>query len=158
MEEKVPMTSNGYAELNEELKRLKFVERPRIVAAIEEARGHGDLSENAEYHSAREQQSFNEGRIMELEGALSHAQVIDTKTLSGDKVMFGATVTVEDADEGNQNTYQIVGQYETNLEKGHISLLSPIAKALIGKKLGDIVEVKTPKGEKSYEILAVEYI
>ncbi len=158
MEEKVPMTSNGYAELNEELKRLKFVERPRIVAAIEEARGHGDLSENAEYHSAREQQSFNEGRIMELEGALSHAQVIDTKTLSGDKVMFGATVTLEDADEGSQNTYQIVGQYETNLDKGHISLLSPIAKALIGKKLGDIVDVKTPKGEKSYEILAVDYI
>ncbi len=158
MEEKVPMTSNGYTELNEELKRLKFVERPRIVAAIEEARGHGDLSENAEYHSAREQQSFNEGRIMELEGALSHAQVIDTKSLSGDKVMFGATVKLEDLDEGHQNTYQIVGQYETNLEKGKISLLSPIAKALIGKNLGDVVDVKTPKGEKSYEILSVQYI
>ncbi len=158
MEEKVPMTRKGYEELNTELKRLKFEERPRIVAAIEEARGHGDLSENAEYHSAREQQSFIEGRIMELEGALSHAQVIDTKTLSGDKILFGATVTLSDADTEQESTYQIVGQYEANLEKGLISLLSPLAKALIGKELGDLVEVKTPKGEKSYEILSVQYI
>ena len=158
MEEKVPMTKQGYQNLNEELKHLKFEERPRIVAAIEEARGHGDLSENAEYHSAREQQSFIEGRIQELEGALSHAQVIDTATLSGDKVLLGATVKLSDADTEEEATYQIVGQYEANLEKGLISLLSPLAKALIGKELGDIVEVNTPRGEKSYEILSVQYI
>ncbi len=158
MEEKVPMTVQGYEELNEELKRLKFVERPRIVAAIEEARSHGDLSENAEYHSAREQQSFTEGRIQELEGALSHAQVIDTKTLSGKKVLFGATVDIQDLETENDKTYQIVGQYEANLEKGLISLLSPLAKSLIGKEIGDIVDVKTPKGEKSYEILNVRYL
>ena len=116
MEEKVPMTKSGYQNLTDELKRLKFEERPRIVAAIEEARGLGDLSENAEYHSAREQQSFIEGRIQELEGALSHAQVIDTQTLSGDKVLFGATVTLSDADTEKESTYQIVGQYEANLE------------------------------------------
>jgi transcription elongation factor GreA len=158
MEEKVPMTKQGYQNLNDELKHLKFEERPRIVAAIEEARGHGDLSENAEYHSAREQQSFIEGRIQELEGALSHAQVIDTAALSGDKVLFGATVQLSDADTEEKSTYQIVGQYEANLEKGLISLLSPLAKALIGKELGDIVEVNTPRGEKSYEILSVKYI
>lgn len=158
MEEKVPMTKNGHQNLSDELKRLKFVERPRIVAAIEEARGHGDLSENAEYHSAREQQSFIEGRIQELEGALSHAQVIDTAALSGDKVLFGATVSLSDADTEQESTYQIVGQYEANLDKGLISLLSPLAKALIGKETGDIVEVKTPRGEKSYEILSVKYV
>ena len=158
MEEKIPMTSNGYENLSTELKRLKFEERPRIVAAIEEARGHGDLSENAEYHSAREQQSFNEGRIMELESALARAQVIDIKSLSGDKVLFGATVTLEDSETGAQHSYQIVGQYEANLEKGHISLLSPIARALIGKNKGDFVDVITPKGEKSYEILNVQFI
>ena len=158
MEEKVPMTKQGYQNLNDELKHLKFEERPRIVAAIEEARGHGDLSENAEYHSAREQQSFIEGRIQELEGALSHAQVIDTAALSGDKVLFGATVQLSDADTEEKSTYQIVGQYEANMEKGLISLLSPLAKALIGKELGDIVEVNTPRGEKSYEILSVKYI
>ena len=158
MEEKVPMTKQGYQNLNDELKHLKFEERPRIVAAIEEARGHGDLSENAEYHSAREQQSFIEGRIQELEGALSHAQVIDTAALSGDKVLFGATVKLSDADTEEESTYQIVGQYEANLEKGLISLLSPLAKALIGKELGDIVEVNTPRGEKSYEILSVKYV
>ncbi len=158
MEEKIPMTSNGYDDLSTELKRLKFEERPRIVAAIEEARGHGDLSENAEYHSAREQQSFNEGRIMELESALARAQVIDIKSLSGEKVLFGATVTLEDSETGDQHSYKIVGQYEANLEKGHISLLSPIARALIGKNKGDFVDVITPKGEKSYEILNVQFI
>lgn len=158
MEEKVPMTKQGYQDLTDELKRLKFEERPRIVAAIEEARGHGDLSENAEYHSAREQQSFIEGRIQELEGALSHAQVIDTTALSGDKIVFGATVKLSDADTEQESTYQIVGQYEANLDKGLISLLSPLAKALIGKEIGDIVEVKTPRGEKSYEILSVKYV
>lgn len=158
MSDKVPMTIEGNSALNEELKRLKYQERPRIVAAIEEARGHGDLSENAEYHSAREQQSFVEGRIQELEGALSHAQVIDVKTLSGDKVLFGATVHVSDIDTEEKKKYQIVGQYEANLEKGKVSLLSPLAKALIGKQIGDIVDVNTPKGEKSYEILDVKFI
>lgn len=158
MEEKVPMTVQGYNLLNDELKRLKFFERPRIVAAIEEARSHGDLSENAEYHSAREQQSFTEGRIQELEGALSHAQVIDTRTLSGTKIRFGATVNIQDLDTEEEKIYQIVGQYEANLEKGLISFLSPLAKALIGKELGDIADVKTPKGEKSYEILNVQYL
>ena len=158
MSDSVPMTAQGYEALNTELKRLKYVERPRIVAAIEEARGHGDLSENAEYHSAREQQSFNEGRIQELESALSHAQVIDPKSLSGEKVLFGATVCLSDDDTGDEKKYQIVGQYEADLEKGKISLLSPIAKALIGKQIGDIVDVRTPKGEKSYEILDVQFI
>lgn len=158
MSDAVPMTVQGYEALNIELKRLKYTERPRIVAAIEEARGHGDLSENAEYHSAREQQSFNEGRIQELEGALSHAQVIDPKSLSGDKVLFGATVSLSDDDTGDEKKYQIVGQYEADLENGKISLMSPIAKALIGKQIGDIVDVRTPKGEKSYEILDVQFI
>ncbi|MBR4927653.1 MAG: transcription elongation factor GreA [Alphaproteobacteria bacterium] len=158
MTETVPMTAQGHMALNEELKRLKYIERPRIVAAIEEARGHGDLSENAEYHSAREQQSFNEGRIQELESALSHAQVIDPTKLSGEKVLFGATVSLCDDDTGDEKRYQIVGQYEADLEQGKISLLSPIAKALIGKQIGDIVDVKTPKGEKSYEILDVQFI
>ena len=158
MEEKVPMTTKGYTDLNEELKKLKYEDRPNIVAAIEEARAHGDLSENAEYHSAREQQSFIEGRIQELEGALSHAQVVDVATLSGDKILFGATVDVEDCDNSQKNTYQIVGQYEANLEKGLISFISPLAKALIGKQLGDIVEVKTPKGDKAYEVLDVRYV
>lgn len=158
MEEKIPMTAGGYDALSRELERLKSVERPRIVAAIEEARGHGDLSENAEYHSAREQQSFNEGRIAELESAVSRAQVIDPKTLSGDKVMFGATVEVLDCDTDTKHAYQIVGQYEADLEKGLISLLSPIARALIGKNAGDIVEFQTPGGTKSYEILSVKYL
>ncbi len=158
MSDSVPMTTYGYQTLNDELKRLKYEERPRIVAAIEEARGHGDLSENAEYHSAREQQSFNEGRIQELESALSHAQVIDPKSLSGDKVLFGATVSLSDDDTGDEKKYQIVGQYEADLENGKISLMSPIAKALIGKQIGDTVDVRTPKGEKSYEILDVQFI
>ncbi len=158
MEEKVPMTTTGYKNLNEELKRLKFEERPRIVAAIEEARSHGDLSENAEYHAAREQQSFIEGRIHELEGAISHAQIIDVTSFSGNKILFGATVCLSDAETEKQHTYQIVGQYEANLEKGLISLLSPMAKALIGKELGDMIEVNTPKGIKEYEILSVKYV
>ena len=158
MEEKVPMTKAGFASLNEELKKLKYEDRPHIIAAIEEARSRGDLSENAEYHSAREQQSFIEGRIQDLEGALSHAQVVDTAEMSGDKILFGATVDVSDCDTEVKSTYQIVGQYEANLERGLISFVSPLAKALIGKQLGDIVEVKTPKGEKAYEVLAVRYI
>jgi len=158
MEDKVPMTKAGFATLTEELKKLKYEDRPHIIAAIEEARSRGDLSENAEYHSAREQQSFIEGRIQDLEGALSHAQVVDTTELSGDKILFGATVDVSDCDTETKATYQIVGQYEANLEKGLISFISPLAKALIGKQLGDIVEVKTPKGDKAYEVLAVRYV
>ena len=158
MADKVPMTSVGYDQLNEELKKLKFEDRPAIVAAIEEARSHGDLSENAEYQTAREKQSFIEGRIQDLEAALSLAQVIDPKTLSGDTVLFGATVDVSDTDTDQKQTYQIVGQYEANLEKGLISHISPLAKALIGKAKGDIVEVQTPKGEKAYEILAIRFI
>ena len=158
MADKVPMTSVGYDQLNEELKKLKFEDRPAIVAAIEEARGHGDLSENAEYQTAREKQSFIEGRIQDLEAALSRAQVIDPKTLSGDAVLFGATVDVSDLDTDQKQTYQIVGQYEANLEKGLISYISPLAKALIGKEKGDIVEVQTPKGTKSYEVLAIRFI
>ncbi len=158
MTDKVPMTSAGYEQLNEELKKLKFEDRPAVVAAIEEARGHGDLSENAEYQTAREKQSFIEGRIQDLEAALSRAQVIDPKTLSGDAVLFGATVDVSDTDTDQKQTYQIVGQYEANLEKGLISYISPLAKALIGKAVGDFVEVQTPKGEKTYEVLAIRFI
>ena len=158
MADKVPMTLVGYDQLNEELKKLKFEDRPTIVAAIEEARGHGDLSENAEYQTAREKQSFIEGRIQDLESALSRAQVIDPKTLTGDAILFGATVDVSDLDTDQKQTYQIVGQYEANLEKGLISYISPLAKALIGKVKGDIVEVQTPKGTKSYEVLAIRFI
>ncbi len=158
MTDKVPMTSVGYDQLNEELKKLKFEERPAIVEAIEEARSHGDLSENAEYQTARDKQSFIEGRIQELESALSRAQVIDPKTLSGDTVLFGATVDVTDLDTDKKQTYQVVGQYEANLEKGLISHISPLAKAMIGKKAGEIVEVQTPKGEKAYEILAIRFV
>ena len=158
MAEKVPMTLVGYDQLNEELKKLKFEERPAIVAAIEEARSHGDLSENAEYQTARDKQSFIEGRIQDLEAALSLAQVIDPKTLSGDTVLFGATVDVTDLESDKKQTYQIVGQYEANLEKGLISYVSPLAKALIGKAKGDIVEVQTPKGTKAYEVLAIRFI
>ena len=158
MIDKMPITPTGFKKLEEELKNLKYNERPAVIQAISEARALGDLSENAEYHSAREQQSFNEGRIMELESALAHAQVINVKELSGDKVLFGSTVTLEDSETGVQHKYQIVGKYEANLEKGLISLLSPIARALIGKKTGDFVDVQTPKGEKSYEILDVQFI
>ena len=158
MAEKVPMTLVGYDQLNEELKKLKFEERPAIVAAIEEARSHGDLSENADYQTARDKQSFIEGRIQDLEAALSLAQVIDPKTLSGDTVLFGATVDVTDLESDKKQTYQIVGQYEANLEKGLISYVSPLAKALIGKAKGDIVEVQTPKGTKAYEVLAIRFI
>ena len=140
MSDKVPMTVEGNALLTAELKKLKFEDRPRIIAAIEEARSHGDLSENAEYHAAREQQAFAEGRIQELEGVLSHAQVIDPKTLSGDKILFGATVKLQNLETKEKKSYQIVGQYEANLEQGKISLISPLSKALIGKGRGDIAE------------------
>ncbi|WP_071672984.1 transcription elongation factor GreA [Nioella nitratireducens] len=155
--DKIPMTPKGYAALDAELKHLKSVERPAIIAAIAEAREHGDLSENAEYHSAREKQSFIEGRIKELEGLISLAQVIDPKTLSG-SIKFGATVDLVDEDTEEEKTYQIVGEAEANIEKGLLNINSPLARALIGKEEGDSVDVKTPGGSKDYEIVKVSYI
>lgn len=152
------MTKNGYEAVQEELKRLKQSERPAIIAAIAEARAHGDLSENAEYHAAKEKQSFIEGRILELENAVGRAQVIDVSTLSGDRVVFGATVDLFDEDTEEEKTYQIVGQYEADLDNGRISVLSPLARALIGKSVGDSAEVASPNGGKSYEILKVTYV
>ncbi|AAV93630.1 transcription elongation factor GreA [Ruegeria pomeroyi] len=154
--EKIPMTPSGFAALEAELKQLKSVERPAIIKAIAEAREHGDLSENAEYHSAREKQSFIEGRIKELEGVLSLADVIDPTKLSG-AIKFGARVTLVDEDTDEEKTWQIVGEHEANIEKGLLNIKSPIARALIGKDEGDSVEVKTPGGQKSYEILSIEY-
>ncbi len=151
------MTPKGYAALDAELKTLKTVERPAIIAAISEAREHGDLSENAEYHSAREKQSFIEGRIKELEGLISLAQVIDPKSLSG-AIKFGATVELVDEDTEEEKKYQIVGEAEANIEKGLLNINSPLARALIGKEEGDSVEVKTPGGSKDYEIVKISYI
>ncbi|MGY8999362.1 MAG: transcription elongation factor GreA [Rhodospirillales bacterium] len=156
--EKVPMTAGGLKTLEDELRQLKFTERHKIIKAIEIAREHGDLSENAEYHSAREKQSFIEGRILELEGIISYAEVIDPTTLSGDIVRFGATVEFTDEDTNEESTFQIVGTYEANVERGKLSVTSPTARALIGKSIGDSVEVTTPSGSKSYEIIKVNYI
>jgi transcription elongation factor GreA len=155
--EKVPMTSEGYASLDDELKRLKSVERPSVIAAISEARSHGDLSENAEYHAAKERQGWIEGRIAEIEDKISRAQVIDVSKLSGKQVKFGATVTVVDEDTEKQDRYQIVGEHEADVKKGRVSVTSPIARSLIGKETGDVVEVNTPGGVKAYEITAVEW-
>ncbi|WP_434290163.1 transcription elongation factor GreA [Celeribacter sp. SCSIO 80788] len=155
--EKILMTRAGYTALNDELKTLKSVERPAIIQAIAEARELGDLSENAEYHSAREKQSFIEGRIKELEGILSLTDVIDPKTLSG-AVKFSATVTIVDEDTDEEKTFQIVGEHEADIERGLLNIKSPLARALIGKDEGDSVEVRTPGGEKSYEILKIAYI
>jgi transcription elongation factor GreA len=155
--EKVPLTPQGYEALSEEIKRLKGPERQRIIKAIAEARAHGDLSENAEYHAAKEQQSHNEGRVMELEDMLARADVINVLALSDDSVKFGATVELVDEDTDAEATYQIVGEYEANVEAGKISIVSPIARALIGKSTGDSVEVNTPGGGRSYEILSIKY-
>lgn len=154
--EKIPMTRTGHAVLDEELKVLKSVERPAVIRAIAEAREHGDLSENAEYHAAREKQSFIEGRIKELEGILSRAEVIDPAKLSG-AIKFGATVTLSDEETGDERTYQIVGEAEANLEAGLLNIRSPLARALIGKDEGDSVEVRTPGGTKSFEVVTVRY-
>ena len=154
--EKIPMTRAGHTALEAELKHLKSVERPAIIQAIAEAREHGDLSENAEYHSAKEKQSFIEGRVKELEGAISLAEVIDPTKMSG-SIKFGATVTLVDEETDNEKTYQIVGEYEANIEKGLLNIKSPIARALIGKEEGDSVEVRTPGGDKSYEVLKIVY-
>ncbi|RME15324.1 MAG: transcription elongation factor GreA [Alphaproteobacteria bacterium] len=151
------MTRAGHAALNEELKALKTVDRPAVIKAIAEARAHGDLSENAEYHAAREKQSFIEGRVKELEAILALAEVIDPTKLSGG-VKFGATVTLVDEDTDEERTYQIVGEPEADLEKGKLNIKSPLARALIGKEEGDSVEVRTPGGEKSYEIVSIEFV
>ncbi|MEM7269427.1 MAG: transcription elongation factor GreA [Pseudomonadota bacterium] len=157
MVDKVPITVAGYAALNDELKDLKSVQRPEIIKAIAEAREHGDLSENAEYHAARERQSFIEGRIKELEGLISRADVIDPTKMSGDAIKFGATVEVADEDTDEEKTYQIVGEPEADIEAGKLNIASPLARALIGKEEGDSVEVMTPGGGKSYEILSVVF-
>jgi transcription elongation factor GreA len=155
---KVPLTKRGAEQLRAELHQLKTVDRPRIIAAIAEARAHGDLKENAEYHAAREQQSFAEGRIKEIEGKLSHAHIIDVAALdAGGKVVFGATVDLADEDTGEEVTYQIVGEDEADIKSGRISVGSPIARALIGKEEGDIATVKAPGGEKNFEIVEVRY-
>jgi len=155
--EKMPMTASGFAALEAELRHRQAVDRPRIIQQITEARGHGDLSENAEYHSAKERQSFIEGRVMELEDKLSRAQVIDVAKLTGKVVKFGATVTLIDEDTEQKAKYQIVGDLEADFAKGRISISSPLARALIGKTVGDTVEVNTPSGGRSYEVTKVEF-
>lgn len=155
--EKIPMTRAGFDQLDTELRDLRGVERPAVIRAIAEAREHGDLSENAEYHAAREKQSFVEGRIKELEMLISRAEVIDPSRLAG-SVKFGATVTLLDEDTGKERTYQIVGEAEADLERGLLNIRSPLARALIGKDEGDSVEVVTPGGEKSYEIISIRYV
>lgn len=154
--EKIPMTRVGHSALEAELKQLKTVERPAIIEAIASARELGDLKENAEYHSAREKQGFIEGRIKELEAVIGLAEVIDPASLSG-AIKFGATVTLVDEDTDEEKTWQIVGEHEANVEKGLLNIKSPIARALIGKEEGDSVEVRTPGGEKSYEVLSISY-
>jgi transcription elongation factor GreA len=155
--EKVPMTESGYQALESELKRLTSEERPRIIQAISDARTHGDLSENAEYHAAKEAQSLNEGRIAELEDKISRAEVIDVSKLSGSTIKFGATVTLVDEDTEEKKVYRIVGDTEADVKEGRISISSPIARALIGKSKGDSVEVTAPGGARSYEVLRVAY-
>ena len=154
--DKIPLTRTGYDKLDAELKQLKSEERPAVIRAIAEAREHGDLSENAEYHAAREKQSFIEGRVKELESVLSLADVIDPSKLSG-PIKFGATIQIVDEDTDEEKTYQIVGEPEANLEQGLLNLKSPIARALIGKEEGDSVEARTPGGTRSYEILSIDY-
>jgi transcription elongation factor GreA len=154
---KVPMTAEGYSRLEEELRHLKSVERPAVIRAIAEARDHGDLSENAEYHAARERQSFIEGRVAELEDKIARAEVIDVSKLSGKEVKFGATVTLLDEDTEEKASYQIVGQDEADIAARRLSVTSPLARALIGKHVGDAIEVTTPGGSKSYEITRIAF-
>ncbi len=156
--EKVPMTPAGYSRIEEELRRLKHTERPAVIQAISEARAHGDLSENAEYHAAKERQGWIEGQILELEDKVSRAEVIDVSKLEGDTVKFGATVTLIDEDSEQKKTWQIVGDYEADVKSGKISISSPIARALIGKKKGDSVEVSAPGGSRSYEVGKVQFV
>jgi transcription elongation factor GreA len=156
--EKVPMTAEGYHALDEELKRLKTTERPAVIAAIGEARLHGDLSENAEYHAAKDRQGWIEGQIAEIEDKMARAQVIDVSKLSGAQVKFGATVSVIDEDTEEKARYQIVGEHEADVKQGRVSITSPIARAMIGKESGETVEVNTPNGVKAYEITKVEWV
>jgi transcription elongation factor GreA len=156
--DKVPMTGEGYHTLDEELKRLKTQERPSVIAAISEARTHGDLSENAEYHAAKERQGWIEGRIAVIEDQIARAQVIDVSKLSGSQVKFGATVSVVDEDTEEAARYQIVGEHEADVRRGKVSIVSPIARAMIGKEQGDVVEVNTPGGVKAYEITKIEWV
>ena len=155
---KIPMTANGYDNLQKELKKLLNEERPNIIEAIAEARSHGDLSENAEYQYAKEQQSLIEGKIADLESAVSRAEVIDVKSLEGDDIKFGATVEIEDDDTGESVTYQIVGEYESDIKNNKLSVNSPLAKGLINKVIDDVVEINSPKGQKSYTIKSVKYV
>jgi transcription elongation factor GreA len=154
---KIPMTADGYGRLVEELKQLKTIERPAIIRAIAEAREHGDLSENAEYHAARERQSFIEGRVLELEDKISRAEIIDVSKLSGKVIKFGATVTLIDEDTDEKSAYQIVGEDEADIKSKRLAITAPLARALVGKKVGDQVEVTTPGGSKSYEIAKVQF-
>lgn len=155
--EKIPMTQAGLSQLEMEFKRLRSEERPAVIRALAEAREHGDLSENAEYHAARERQSFIEGRLAELEDILSRAQVIDTSHLQDDVVRFGATVVLADEDTEEQSKYRLVGSHEADASNGLLSVTSPLGRALIGKALGDVVEVTTPKGSRSYEVINIAY-
>ncbi len=152
------MTAQGLARLEEELKHLKAIARPEAIRSIAEAREHGDLSENAEYHAARERQSFIEGRVAELEDKMARAEVIDISSLSGNTVTFGATVTLVDEDTDEKLTYQLVGELEADVKEGRLAVTAPLARAVIGKEVGDTVEVNTPKGEKAYEILKVKFV
>ena len=152
------MTAEGYQALDEDLKRLKTIERPAVIAAIAEARSHGDLSENAEYHAAKERQGWIEGQIADIEDKMARAQVIDVSKLSGNQVKFGATVSLVDEDTEEEARYQIVGEHEADVRSGKISIASPIARAMIGKEKGDVVEVNTPGGVKAYEILKIEWV
>ena len=156
--ERAPMTASGLAKLEKEIIYLKHEERPSIIKAIEEARAHGDLSENAEYHAAKERQSFVEGRILEVDDLIARAEVIDPSQLSGDTVLFGATVVVADEDTDEKTTYTIVGSHEGDIGSGLLSVTAPLARALIGKTIGDSVEVKAPNGEKFYEIISVKFV
>ena len=155
--DKVPMTLEGFSNLKIELKRLKTVERPEIIKAIATAREHGDLSENAEYHAARERQGFVEGRVGDIEDMVRRAEVIDVSKLSGKIIKFGATVKVADEDNDEENTYQLVGEHEAEISEGRLSITSPLSRALIGKTVGDSVEVMSPGGTRSYEVLTVRY-
>ena len=155
---KIPMTASGYENLQNELKKLLNQDRPNIIEAIAEARSHGDLSENAEYQYAKEQQSLIEGKILDLESAVSRAEVIDVKSLEGEDIKFGATVEIQDDDTGENATYQIVGEYESDIKNNKLSVNSPLARGLINKSIDDVVEINSPKGQKSYTIKSVKYV
>ena len=155
---KIPMTASGYENLQIELKKLLNEDRPNIIAAIAEARSHGDLSENAEYQYAKEQQSLTEGKIADLESAISRVEIIDVKSIAGDEIKFGATIEIEDSDSGELSKYQIVGEYESDIKNNKLSVSSPLARGLINKSVDDVVEINSPKGAKSYTIISVKYI